>query len=423
MNRALWILALCLPLGAACKGKSTSDAAPAASGKSGKGKGSGLAYAVEVMPVEAKRVDYVVSSPGNIDAFERVQVTARVAGVVDRVAFSEGQQVKKGDTLVIIDSERFRLLVSSAQAAVDKADAALKDNEAMVARREGASDKNPGLIPGEELATYRTKTLTAKADREVAVAAMRTAQLNLRDSGIRAPMEGVIQTRTVETGQYVQAGYVMATLLRSDPMLLRFVVEPSEAPRIKPGAMASFTMRETQRTYTAKVTLVGGSADAATHMIGITAEVTDDDHKYWLRPGSFCDVTMNLGATRDAPMIPRTAARATDHGYVAYVIDGDVAHEHLLTLGMSTKDGWIEVRSGLAAGDKLVVLGAEALSEGAKVKASPAKPSSIVAATDGGAPPPIPTADPGDAAPDGSAPHRKKKAEDGAPAPGAGASP
>jgi membrane fusion protein, multidrug efflux system len=426
VKRAILILTLLLPLGAACKGSAPGNAAPASSARGGKGGGkggAGLAFAVEVMPVEAKKVDYMVTSPGTIDAFERVQVTARVAGVVDRVAFSEGQQVKKGDTLVVIDSERFRLLVNSAQAAVDKADAALADNEAMVARREGASDKNPGLIPGEELATYRTKSLTAKADREVAVAAMRTAQLNLRDSSIRAPMEGVIQTRTIETGQYVQPGYVMATLLRSDPMLLRFQVEPAEAPRIKPGAVASFTMRETQRTYTAKVTLVGGSADPTTHMIGITAEVADDGHKYWLRPGSFCDVTMNLGSTRESPMIPRAAARATDHGYVAYVVEGDVAHEHVLTLGMSTKEGWIEVRSGLVAGDKLVVLGAEALSEGAKVKASPAKPGSFTTGTDAGAPP-LTSADPAEPpAPEGSAPHRRQKDPAPGPSSSAGASP
>jgi multidrug efflux system membrane fusion protein len=423
MKRALVLLALLLPLGAACKGKATTDpAAGAASGAPGRGGrggkgGAGLAFAVEVMPVEAKKVDYVVTSPGTIDAFERVQVTARVAGVVDRVAFSEGQQVKKGDTLVVIDSERFRLLVSSAQAAVDKADAALKDNQAMVARREGASDKNPGLIPGEELDTYRSKSLTATADRQVAVAAMRTAQLNLRDSAIRAPMEGIIQTRTVETGQYVQAGYVMATLLRNDPMLLRFQVEPPEAPRIKSGAIATFTLRETQRTFNAKVTLVAGSADAVTHMIGVTAEIADEGHKYWLRPGSFCDVSMNLGATREAPMIPRAAARATDHGYVSYVVEGDVAHERVLTLGMNTKDGWIEVRSGLVAGDKLVVLGAEALSEGAKVKAAPASPASINRSAEAGAAAAPPSAgaaavpdDSGSAAPPGA----------GAPPPSAG---
>jgi multidrug efflux system membrane fusion protein len=346
-----------------------------------KGGRPALVFTVDAMPVEAKKVDYVVQAPGTIEAFERVQVTARVAGVVDRVLFAEGQQVKKGTALVSIDGERYVLAVAQAKAALQKAAATQADAEAMVARREGATKDHPGLIPGEELASDRTKALTAKADTEVAAQALKTAQVNSRDSSVVAPIDGVIQTRTVETGQYVQAGYVMATLLRNDPMLLRFQVEPDDAPRLKPGMAASFTMRETQRTFTATLTLVAGAADNATHMVSIAGEVTADQHKYWLRPGSFCDVTVDIGAKRDAPLIPRSAARATDHGYVAYVIDGEVAKEHPLTLGMSTKDGWVEVRSGLKAGDLLVVRGAEALSSGAKVHATKVTPDSL-----GGAP-------------------------------------
>lgn len=364
------LLALAVPWIAACKGSEgkTEGGNQGENARGGRGGRGALSFAADVMPVEAKSVAYLVTAPGTIEAFERVQVTARVAGVVDRVAFSEGQEVKKGDALVVIDSERYRLAVNSAKAARDKADASVRDAEAMVARREGASDKNPGLIPGEELETFRTKSLTARADLEVATQALKTAELNLRDSSVRAPMEGVIQTRTIETGQYVQPGYVMATLLRSEPLLLRFQVEPREAPRIKPGAVASFTMRETLRSFTAHITLVAASADPTTHMVAVTGQVADEGHKYWLRPGSFCDVTLDLGAQRDAPLIPRLAARATDHGYIAYVVEGDVARERALSLGMSTKDGWIEVRSGLAAGDLLVVRGAEALSDGAKVR-------------------------------------------------------
>lgn len=352
-----------------------------------------LMFTVDVMPVEAKKVDYIVQSPGTIDAFERVQVTARVAGVVDRVLFAEGQQVKKGTSLVSIDAERYGLSVAEARAALAKANASQADAEAMVARREGATKDNPGLIPGEELATNRTKALTAKADTEVAAQALKTAQVNLRDSSVVAPMDGVIQTRTIETGQYVQAGYVMATLLRNDPMLLHFQVEPSDAPRLQPGMMAHFTMRETQRSYDAKLTLVAGAADNATHMVSVTGEVNDTQHKYWLRPGSFCDVTVDVGAKRDAPLIPRSAARATDHGYVAYVIEGDVAKEHPLTLGMSTEDGWVEVRAGLKAGDRLVVRGAEALTNGAKVRANAVTAASLntgAAAAPKSAPPATP---------------------------------
>lgn len=340
-------------------------------GRRGGGGRGGAAFAVDVMPVTAEKITYLVTAPGTIEAFERVQVTSRVSGVVDRVAFSEGQQVQKGDVLVVIDGERFRLAVNSAKAALDKSEAGVRDIEAMVARREGVSKENPGVIPGEELETYRTRRLTAKADREVATQAYKTAELNLRDSSVRAPIAGIIQTRTIETGQFVQPGYVMATLLRADPLLLRFQVEPLEAPRLKPGLVANFTMRETMRQFTAKITLVAGAADPVTHMVGVTAQVADDGHKYWLRPGAFCDVSVDVAANRSAPLIPRTSARATDHGYVAYVIDGDVAHERILSLGMSTKDGWVEVRQGIAAGEQLVVRGAEALVEGAKVKVTP----------------------------------------------------
>ena len=395
-------------------------AAGAGGGRRGGGGGGGrgaAAFAVDVMPVESKKISYLVTAPGTTDAFERVQVTARVAGIVDRVAFSEGQSVKKGDVLVVIDSERFQLAVNSAKAARDKADAAVRDVGAMVARREGVSESHPGLIPGEELETYRTRSLTAKADREVAAQALKTAELNLRDSSVRAPMEGVIQTRTIETGQYVQPGYIMATLIRSEPMLLRFQVEPLEAPRIKPGDMATFTMRETLRKFGARITLVAGAADPATHMVGVTAEVIDEGHKYWLRPGSFCDVTLEVSAQRTAPLIPRIAARATERGYVAYVVENDVARERLLTLGMSTKEGWVEVRSGLAAGDLLVVRGAEALTDGAKVRKTQITAESLGTTGDGARPgsaPPAPDASkraPGDAEP------ARSKGEPGAEAP------
>jgi RND family efflux transporter MFP subunit len=366
-----WMLAAGALLGSgvlACRG----DAPPTQEGK-GRGMRSGdggLSFAVEALKVESQRLDYVVTAPGTIEAFERVQVTSRVSGVVDRVAFTEGQDVKQGDVLVTIDAERFRLAVNSARAALEKAQAAQKDVEAMIARREGASDKHPGLIPGEELETYRTKGLTAKADTAVAAEALKVAELNLRDSAVRAPIAGTIQTRTVETGQYVQPGYIMATLLRNDPLLLRFQVEPLEAPRIKPGMIASLALRETQRTFTAKITLIAGAADPATHMVAVTGQVDANDHKYWLRPGSFCDVSLDVGASRDAPVIPRSATRGTDHGTIVYVADGDVAQERLVTLGMSSKDGWVEVRNGLAAGEWVVVRGAEALTPGARIRVS-----------------------------------------------------
>lgn len=400
MNRLIVALAL-LALTPGCKKSEGAAAEKMAAGRT-RG-GNNAVFPVDVIPVELKKVEYLVSGPGALDAFEHVQVTSRVNGVVDKVAFKEGQVVKKGDILVVIDGERFQLSVNTAKAQLDKSKASEADNLAMVARREGASDKFPGLIPGEELATYQTKALTAKADTAVSTENLRTAQLNLRDANVRAPMEGVIQTRTVQTGQYVTAGTVMATLLRNDPMLLRFSVSPQDAPRIKPDMTVDFKVRESQDTFHGIVSLVAGAADDESHMVAVTATVVDPDRKYWLRPGLFADVTVRIGARRDAPLIPRSAVRANERGQMVYVIEEgesrapapagsgrrsggradaggpgaggpgaggpvQVAREVLVTLGMSTKDGWVEVRRGLSGGEKLVVRGGESLMDGAKVK-------------------------------------------------------
>jgi membrane fusion protein, multidrug efflux system len=407
------VFALLVALSAACGGGEEAggvrgEGGGQRGGGRGKGGGKGVAFPVDVLTVEAKQVDYVVNAPGTLEAFERIQVTSRVAGAVDKVNFAEGREVKSGEVLVVIDAERYRLAANSARAALEKARAAQADTEAMLQRREGASDKNPGLIPGEEIATYRTKGLTAKADTAVASESLRGAELNLRDSQVRAPADGVIQTRTVETGQYVQPGYVMATILRRDPMLLRFSVTPQEAPRIKPGAMATFKMRETTRVFEAKVTLVAGAADPESRLVPVTAEVVNDGHGYWLRPGSFADVTLTIGAGRLSPVVPRSAVRPSERGFVAYVIEEGQARERQLQLGMNTTEGWVEVRDGLAAGDQLVVRGAEPLSPGSPVRPTPITADQIIAQARPGGSVSVQPAPPPSAAPSGSSPRGRR---------------
>jgi membrane fusion protein, multidrug efflux system len=386
MKRSVRLLVLvsvlCCSFAASC-----SKPAPAPPGKKGN---KALAFPVEVLRVEERAQDLEVTAPGVVEAFERIQVTARVSGGVDRVTFAEGQEVKKGQVLANIDSRRFALAVSSARASVAKAQATLADSEQNLKRRENASANSPGLIPGEELETYKMRLQTAKADVDAAGEALKLAQLNLEDSSVKAQAEGVIQTRSVETGQYVQAGTIIATLLRRDPMLLRFNVTTTEAPRLKVGMTVEFTLKESQRTYTATITLISASADADSRLVAVTAQVATD-HKFWLRPGSFAQVKAKLPSARAFAMIPQTGARPSDRGFLAYVVEGDVARERIVTLGMHTSDGWVEVRDGLKGGELLVTRGMEALADGLKVQIGPAGGASArpetLAVPSAGAPP------------------------------------
>jgi multidrug efflux system membrane fusion protein len=327
-----------------------------------------LEFPVEVAPIVIRQVGYVVNSPGTINAFEQVQVTSRVGGAVDKVQFTEGQSVEKDQVLVVIEVDRYQVAVDQARAALAKSQASEAQAEAQLARRQAATAEHPGLIPGEELATYQTGVQTAKADLAAAGEALKIAQLNLRDAHVRAPIAGLIQSRTVETGQYLTPGTVLATLLQRDPLLLKFQVTEADAPRIKPGMTADLALRESPRKYQAKVTLVAGAADPQSHLVSVTAEVDDKEHKYWLRPGAFCDVTVPIQATRSAVVVPQLSIRASEKGFLAYVVEGAVARERVLTLGMHTPEGRVEVTQGLKPGELLVIRGAEPLSEGAQVK-------------------------------------------------------
>jgi RND family efflux transporter MFP subunit len=369
---AATLLALFAVLSTGCKAKE----APAPTGKRGLKQPS---FPVEVLRVDAKPRELAVTAPGVVDAFEHVQVTARVSGVVDKVSFVEGQEVKRGQILALIDSRRYALSVSSARAAVAKAQATAADVQQSLKRRETASENNPGLVAGEEIETFRTRLRTAQADADQAGEALKLAQLNLDDSQVKAAAEGTIQTRSVQTGQFLQAGAVLATLLQREPMLLHFSVTTAEAPRLKIGMPVDFTLKESQQAYAAKITLVGGSADPESRLVPVTAEI-DAGRKFWLRPGSFAAVSVKLTSQRQFPMIPQSAARPSDRGFVAFVIQGDTAHEKLLELGMHTSDGWVEVHRGIDAGDQIVTRGVEALAEGTKVQVSPATPGGSAAA-------------------------------------------
>ncbi len=363
INRKLVVIAVAAALIAfsgACKKKGS--AATAAGG--GRGR---VQFPVDVEQVPVRSLVYTVAAVGSVEAFEKVQVTARVSGAVDRVLFSEGEYAAAGQTLVEIETERYSLAVGSAQASFEKAEASKADAEAGLKRRETVQTQNPGLIPGEEVETWRTKVLTAASDVAEKRSALNQAKLNLRDAFVKAPISGVIQTRTVQTGQFVQTGTVLATLVRRDPLLLRFRVPERDAARIKPGQEARFRVREDSREFTAKVVHVAEAADDVSRLVDITANI-DDPSDRTLRPGSFAEIDVPVASASQAPVIPVSAVRPSERGFLAYIVEGDKAVERILTLGMRSADGRVEVLSGLSGGESLVVRGSEALSNGVTVR-------------------------------------------------------
>ena len=374
--RALISLASLL-LAAACSSKSDGETGGKGS-REGSGQARSVEFPVEVEKVTARPVEYTVSAVGSVEAFERVEVTSRVPGAVEKVHFAEGSLVNPGTVLVEIEPERYRLAVRSARAAVEKQQAAHAEAEAGLARRVAVNEKNPALVKEEDLDTWRTRVRTAAAEVAQARSVLDLAELNLREAYVRAPVPGLIQTRNVQTGQYVQPGAVLATLVRREPLLLRFQVPEPEAARLRPGMRARFKVGDVAGEYSAGITHVAASADQASRMVAVTARV-DDPKRDALRPGAFAQVTVPIGGAAAAPVVPETAVRPSEKGFLGYVVEANVARERILTLGMRTADGRVEVRAGVRPGELIVIRGAEALRDGAAVRVStaPAAPSGV----------------------------------------------
>ena len=369
------LIAGLLACGAGCGGKGDAGGkggAPGAAGKPGAPAAGGggrkpLEFPVEVEAVSPRRVEYAVRAVGSIEAFEQVQVTARIAGAVDKLDFAEGDRVKAGQVLVEVEPRRFQIAVESAQAAVARTKAELAETQAALQRRQEANEKSPGLVKAEEIESMRARVAAQDAARAAAESQLHLAELNLRDAFVRAPIAGQIESRDVRTGQYVQPGTPVATLLRRDPLLVRFQVPELDAASLLREQKVRFSVRDEGQPLNAVITHVAQAADATSRMVMVTARV-DDPRAGELRPGAFAQVTVPIDAHDDAPVVVETAIRPSEKGFVAFVVTEGVAHERVLTLGLRTLDGKVEVKQGLEVGDLLVVRGAEALTDGAKVK-------------------------------------------------------
>jgi membrane fusion protein, multidrug efflux system len=126
-------------------------------------------------------------------------------------------------------------------------------------------------------------------------------------------------------------------------------------------------VRDNEKEYASKIVHVAAAADEGTRMVAVTAEIRDTSDMA-LRPGAFAEITIPVSASRTAPVIPQTAIRPSERGFIAYVIENGLAVERTLSIGMRTADGQAEVLSGLTPGELLVVRGAEALRQDAPVR-------------------------------------------------------
>lgn len=359
---------------------------------------------VSVASVLQKEVTAWDEFSGRIAAVENVEIRSRVAGYLDRIAFHEGANVKKGDLLFVIDPRPFEAELSRARAELASASTAA----ALASGERERADKllAARAISAEEYQQRLSAEKTAEAAIAVAEAAVRTAQLNLSYARIESPINGRIGASSLRIGNLVDAGVLLTTVVSQDPVYVYFdgdeqaylryrQASGKDSKNLPDDSNPVFVglSNEADYPHSGHLDFIDNQLDPTSGTIKMRAVVTNANGK--LTPGMFARVRLLNNETRSALLIDDKAVLTDqDRKYVYTLGPENVATRKDVKLGTMI-EGLRVVESGLTTEDKVIVHGvAKIFFPGMTVMPveigmgdPPPAPSTAPAASDASAPP------------------------------------
>ncbi|MCK6841990.1 efflux RND transporter periplasmic adaptor subunit [Enterobacter roggenkampii] len=326
--------------------------------------------AVSAADVVVKSISQWDSFNGRIEAVESVQLRPRVSGYIDKVNYTDGQEVKKGEVLFTIDDRTYRAALEQAQAnlARAKTQASLAQSEA------NRTDKliNTHLVSREEWEQRRSAAVQAQADIRAAQAAVDAAQLNLDFTKVTAPIDGRASRALITSGNLVTAGdtaSVLTTLVSQKTVYVYFDVDEStylhyqNLARSGQGASSNHTALPVEIGLTGeegyphqgKVDFLDNQLTPSTGTIRMRALLDNSQRQF--TPGLFARVRLPGSAEFKATLIDDKAVLTDQDRKYVYIVDKEgKAQRRDITPGRLA-DGLRIVRQGLNPGDKVIVEG------------------------------------------------------------------
>jgi membrane fusion protein, multidrug efflux system len=334
---------------------------------------------------------------GRFEAVEEVQIRARVGGFVTNVEFKDGDIVKAGDLLYIIDPRPF-------EAVAEQADGQLSDARAKVELAKRELDRGLNLVQtsavSEQVVDQRRQTLqAAHAAESVAQGALKAAQLNIEFAHVMAPITGRVSRHLVSIGNLVQGSEGGATPLTSivslDPIYVYFDMDeatyvrnsrlwfegkrPSSRDTANPVQVT--LVGETKPSHEGRMDFVDNRMDVSTGTLRGRAVIPNKDLS--ILPGQFGRVRLIGSSPYEALLVPDDAVATDQSRKIVFVVKpDDTVEARAVTLG-PLDDGLRVVREGLKPDDRVIVDGLQRARVGAKVSPHEAKPSNIKTAPAG----------------------------------------
>ena len=325
---------------------------------------------VTVATVAGKSVPLQIRAIGNVETYSTVGVKSQVGGLLMRVHFKEGQDVKKGDLLFTIDPRPYETALRQTEANLAKDNAQLENARVEVNRYAELVKK--GYVAQEQYDQIRTNAAALEATVNSSMAAVENAQLQLKYCYIYSPLTGRTGDIITNEGNLIKANDVsMVVINQIQPVYVNFSVPEQGLLEIKKYVSAGKLKVEAFLSISDKdpevgvLTFIDNSVDIATGTIKLKASFTNIDKRLW--PGQFVNVILTLRTLPDAVVVPSQAVQTGQQGQFVFVVKEGSAELRPVSVGITYEDMMV-IESGLVPGEQVVTDGQMRLMPGAKVE-------------------------------------------------------
>ena len=354
---------------------------PGGGGRGGPGGGRGPSTTVGVATAEKMDIPVTLDALGTVTAAATATVRPQVSGILTKINFSEGQLVKAGQVLAVVDPRPFEMALMQASGQRLRDEAQLDSARVTLARYKTLLTQDSIARQDVDTQAALVKQLegTTMTDR----ANEGTAKLNLSFTQVKAPVSGRVGLRVVDMGNLVGSGDAngIAVITQLSPIDVEFAIPQDAVPTVQARQLegaslpaVAFDRTRTVALETGKFAALDNQVDTQTGTVKAKARFANP--KLALFPSQFVNLRLELRTIKDAVVVPVTALRHGANGDFVYVLNAAERTVAIrpVTRGQATVDK-VEVKTGLAFGEQVITEGADRLKDGAKVTLPGDKPA------------------------------------------------